>query len=156
MWVFKVIEDQTTGAVDRFKARLVARGDSQQQGVNYDETYAPVAHFTSFRALIAFSAHLDLELEHIDITTAYLYGLIDTEIYMRQPPGCRVKGHETKVCKLNKSIYGLKQAGRIWNSTFHDFLVECGLKRCITDECVYRLNLANGETFIALLYVDDR
>ena len=71
MWVFKVIYDQSTGSVDRFKARLVARGDSQQYGINYDETYAPVARFASFRTLIAFAAHFDLDLEHVDITTAY-------------------------------------------------------------------------------------
>ena len=155
MWVFKILYDQATGEIDRFKARLVARGDTQQYGVNYDETYAPVACFTSFRVLIAIAAHLDLDLEHIDITTAYLYGNVDAEIYMRQPPGCKVKGQESKVCKLNKSIYGLKQAGRIWNSVFHNFLLEFGLIQCISDECVYRLKLDDGKTFIVLLYVDD-
>ena len=74
---------------------------------------------------------------------------------MRQPPGQKVKGSEHKVCKLNKSIYGLKQAGRIWNSVFHNFLIECGLTQCITDECVYRLKLDNGKILIVLLYVDD-
>ena len=94
MWVFKVIYDQSTGSVDRFKARLVARGDSQQREINYDETYAPVARFASFRILIALAAHLDLDLEHIDITTAYLYGKIDKDIDMRQPPGQKVRGSE--------------------------------------------------------------
>jgi hypothetical protein len=92
MWVFAVKYNQTDGSVDRFKARLVARGDSQLPGIDYDETYAPVAGFTSFRMIVALATHLDLILEHFDITTASLYGDIDTEIYRKQPPGCRVKG----------------------------------------------------------------
>ena len=87
MWVFKILYDQKTREIDLFKAKLVGRGYSQQYGVNYDETYAPVACFTSLRVLIEIAAHLDLDLEHIDITTAYLYGNVDAEIYMRQPPG---------------------------------------------------------------------
>ena len=88
--------------MDCFKARLVARGDyAQQYGINYDETYAPVARFASSRTLIALAAHFQFDHEHVDIKTAYLYGRIDKEIYMRQPPGQKVKGSEHKVCKLN-------------------------------------------------------
>jgi hypothetical protein len=117
--VFKILDDQTaTGAVERFKARVVARGDSHQFGVEYGETYAPVARFASFRILVALAAHHDLDLEHVDITTVYLYDNIDTEIYMRLPPGCKVRGLEHKVCKLllHKSIYGFKQAGYLEQS----------------------------------------
>jgi hypothetical protein len=93
---------------------------------------ASVARSTSFRLIIALAARLDLELEHIDITTAYLYGDIDHDIFMRQPPGCVIKGQTGKVCKLLKSLYGLKQAGRIWNEVLNDFLQKQGFK-CITD-----------------------
>ena len=91
----------------------MARGDSQIAGIDYNETYAPVARFSSFRLLIALAAHHDLDLEHMDVNTAFLYGDIDTVMYMKQPPGCQVAGQQNKVCKLRKSIYGLKQAGRI-------------------------------------------
>ena len=80
IWVFAVKYNQTDRSVQRFKPRLVARGDSQLPGIDYDETYAPVADFTSFRMLSAIANQLDLDLQHIDITTAYLYGEIDTEI----------------------------------------------------------------------------
>jgi hypothetical protein len=154
MWVFNV-KYKTDGTVDRLKARLVARGDSQSPGIDFNEAYAPVADFTSFRMLIALATHLDLDVQHIDITTAYLYGHIDTEIYMKQAPGCKVKGQENKICKLQKSIYGLKQAGRIWNSVFHNFLLQCGFKSCRVDHCVYFQQLNNGKFMLLLLYVDD-
>jgi hypothetical protein len=155
MWVFTVKYNQSNGSVERFKARLVARGDSHISGVNYNETYAPVARFKSFRLLIALANFHDFDLEHLDINTAYLYCDVDTEIYMKQPPGCKIKSHENKFCRLQKSVYGLKQAGRIWNSVFHKFLLSCGYKRLISDECVYRLNLNNGKASFLLLYVDD-
>ena len=155
MWVFRVNYNQNDGSVERFKARLVARGDSQKPGADFSETYAPVARFASFRLLMAISAHLDLELEHIDITTAYLYGDIDREIYMRQPPGCKISGQENKVCKLLKSIYGLKQAGRIWNNLFHSFLLSCNFNQCLSDECLYVSPLPNGKRLFVLIYVDD-
>ncbi|XXQ31350.1 Reverse transcriptase Ty1/copia-type domain-containing protein [Plasmodiophora brassicae] len=155
MWVFKVIYDQTDGSVKRFKARLVARGDSQEEGVDYDLTYAPTASFTSFRLLIALAAHYDLELEHADISTAFLNSTADRTIYMRQPPGFATKGQEHKVRKLLKSLYGLKQASRLWHLTFHEFLVECGLSQLHTDHCLYVLKLDNGKLFFVLVYVDD-
>ena len=74
---------------------------------------------------------------------------------MRQPPGCKTLGQENKVCKLRKSIFGLKQAGRIWNSLFHSFLLSCGFNQCLTDEYFYVSPLPNGKLMFALVYVDD-
>jgi hypothetical protein len=157
MWVFKVIYNQSDGSVERFKARLVARSDSLKSGDDFNKTYAPVARFTSFRLLMEISAHHDIELEHVDISTAYLnlYENIDTEIYMRQKPGCKINGHENKVCKLFKINQQLKQAGRIWNSVFHYFLIDSSFTQYITDECLYVANLANNRVMFVLIYVDD-
>ena len=131
-WTFK-IKHNADGSVERYKARLCAKGYSQQQGIDYTETFAPVAKFSSIRALLALAAHYDLEIHQMDIKTAFLNGDLDEDIYMIQPEGFVVKGKESWVCKLNKSLYGLKQASRAWYQKMDQALLNLRFKRLHAD-----------------------
>ena len=142
------------GSVDRYKARLVAQGYLQKKGIDYNETFAPVVKFASLRLLLAYAAYKDLEIHQMDVKTAYLNGDIDAEIYMRQPEGFVVPGKEQLVCRLNKSLYGLKQAGRAWNQKMDSTLIRMRFNRAEADHCVYCLRDDEVEMYIAL-YVDD-
>ncbi|TQE08632.1 hypothetical protein C1H46_005724 [Malus baccata] len=108
-WIFKR-KLRPDGTIDKYKARLVAKGYRQKEGIDYFETYSPVARITSIRLLIAIASVYNLEIHQMNVKTAFLNGEIDEEIYMEQPKGFIVKGQEKKVCKLIKSLYGLKQA----------------------------------------------
>ncbi len=155
-WVFKV-KYNADGTVERFKCRLVAQGFTQRQGIDYDETFAPVAKHASFRSLMAIAAKEDLELKHLDIRTAYLNGLIDKDIYMTQPPGFKSKSKATKdkVCKLKRCIYGLRQSGARWYTTLKSFLNEIGFESTPTDPCLFKRTETDGTTNYILIYVDD-
>jgi hypothetical protein len=142
------------GTIDRYKARLVAKGYSQKEGVDYDETFAPVAKFGAIRTLLSLSAHYDFEVHQMDVRTAFLNGDLDVDIYMRQPDGFVAPGQEELVCKLNKSLYGLKQAGRAWYHKIHHTLPELGFTALHADTCVYILRQSSVLIIIAL-YVDD-
>ena len=115
-WILKVKRDEDGGVV-RFKARLVARGFSQVKGVDYDDVFSPVARYTSVRSLLALTNAPDLEIHQMDVKTAFLNGSLDCEIYMSQPEGFVDPDRPNDVCKLKKSIYGLKQSARCWNTT---------------------------------------
>ena len=106
----------------RFKERLVAKGFTQVQGIDYKETFSPVSRYESIQYILVHAALLDWEIEAMDVKTAFLYGELKDEIYMEQPEGFLVKEQEKKVCKLIKSIYGLKQAGRVWYELMADTL----------------------------------
>src|SRR6267154_5573930 len=116
-WVFKHKAD------GRFHARLVAKGFTQIHGIDYDETFSPVARFESLRLLLALAALEDWEIHQMDVKSVFLNGVLDEEIYMEQPQGFITPGTETKVCRLKKAIYGLKQASRAWNLQFHGVLI---------------------------------
>ena len=112
-WVFKQ-KVGANGSVERYKARLVAQGFSQKFGLDYDETFCPVVRFESVRTVIALAVQNGLKLHQLDVATAFLNGELDEEIFMKQPEGFAVKGQEHLVCRLNRSIYGLKQSPRCW------------------------------------------
>lgn len=149
-WLFKV-KTNADGNIERYKARLVIKGYRQQKGVEYDEVYAPVVRHTSIRYLLSLAVKYKLHIEQIDAVTAFLQGDIDTEIYMTQPP---LYEHGEKVCKLNKSIYGLKQASRQWNLKLSATLKELGFISSSLDTCVYYQINAKHMIYI-ILYVDD-
>uniref|UniRef100_A0A2N9IGQ9 CCHC-type domain-containing protein n=1 Tax=Fagus sylvatica TaxID=28930 RepID=A0A2N9IGQ9_FAGSY len=113
-WVFKKKEAVSEKEGERFKARLVAKGYSQRHGIDYDEVFSPVVRHTSIRAVLALVADQDLELEQLDVKTAFLHGNLEEEIFMEQPEGFKQPGTENLVCRLKKSLYGLKQSPRQW------------------------------------------
>ena len=110
---------------------------------------------TSIRILLSFVAWYDLELEQLDVKTAFLHGELEEEIYMQQPEGFVPKGKEELVCKLKKSLYGLKQAPRQWYKKFDSFMSSHQFIRCDFDHCVYFKALSDGSFIYLLLYVDD-
>uniref|UniRef100_H3H9M9 CCHC-type domain-containing protein n=1 Tax=Phytophthora ramorum TaxID=164328 RepID=H3H9M9_PHYRM len=142
------------GLIERFKARLVAKGFSQKYGIDYDETFAPVAKFTSIRIVLSLAAKYGLKLHQMDVKTAFLNGVLDEDIYMAQPDGYVDEDHPDHVCKLKRSLYGLKQSPRMWNQTIDDFMLKLGFKKCESDHCIYLKRDGQDMIFVAL-YVDD-
>lgn len=152
-WVFD-IKQGYEGIDERYKARLVAVGCSQIPGLDFDQTFAPVVRLSTFRLFLAMAAEGNLEILQIDVKTAFLYGRLKEEIYMRQPEGFAVPGREKEVCRLIKSLYGLKQAPRVWNTELNDAILQYGLIRSEQDQCVYYR--PQGEEWVAVLFfVDD-
>mgnify|MGYP000544772057 FL=1 len=135
-WVYKTKHD-SDGNVSRHKARLVAKGYAQMQGVDYDETYAPVAKMATIRTLLAIGAAKGWFLHHMDVKNAFLHGNLEEEVYMCQPPGFENKKHPEFVCKLKKALYGLKQAPRAWHQTIAEFLINIGFKVSKADTSLY-------------------
>ena len=150
-WVFTVKAD------GRHKARVVAKGFTQEHGIDYEETFSPVTRYESIRYLLAHAALEDWEIEAMDVKTAYLYGELKEEIYIAQPEGFIKSGQEHKVCKLVKSIYGLKQAGRVWYKTISKTLQKkLGFQQLHSDAAVHVLRQQEGDhEIILILYVDD-
>jgi hypothetical protein len=151
-WVFK-IKHGKDGKVDRFKARLVAKGYAQKYGIDYDETFSPVVRFSSIRLLLTFAVQRDMLIHQMDAVTAFLNGKLDEEIYMEQPDGYIKPGQEQLVCKLKRSLYGLKQSPRCWNKAFQEYMGCIGFAQSAADPCVY-IKIANVLTIVAV-YVDD-
>ena len=152
-WVFKTKRD-AQGNIERYKARLVAKGFTQREGIDYTETFSPVSTKDSFRIIMALVAHFDLELHQMDVKTAFLNGDLSETIYMSQPDGFQEKGKEHHVCRLKKSIYGLKQASRQWYLKFDEIVTSLGFKENDADQCIYML-MNVGSFVIMVLYVDD-
>ena len=150
-WVFKR-KTNADGSIERYKARLVAQGFSQKAGEDYDETFCPVVRFESVRSVIAMAAQHDLMLHQMDVTSAFLNGDLQEEIYLSQPKGFEVEDRSL-VCKLNKSLYGLKQAPRCWNTALDSQLKKMGFIQSMSDPCLY--TTSEGELFIIAVYVDD-
>lgn len=150
-WIFK-IKRNPDGTVDKYKARLVAVGYNQRKGIDYNQTFSPVAKMSTIRTLLTIAATEGLALRQFDVSTAFLYGSVKEEIFMRQPQG--YDDGTNRVCKLKRSLYGLKQAPKCWNECIHDFLIESGFIQSEADACVYIRE--RGQTKILLgLYVDD-
>jgi len=142
------------GNVHTFKARLVAKGYTQTQGIDYDETFSPVAKIKSIRILLAIAAFHDYEVWQMDVKTAFLNGKLDEDVYMAQPEGFVDIKYPNRVCKLEKSIYGLKQASRSWNLCFHEKVKEFGFSRSEDESCIY-VKASGSNVVFLVLYVDD-
>lgn len=153
-WVFKVKQD-AQGHLERYKARLCACGYSQREGEDFIEIFAPVVKFPTIRLLLSILVTMGWKSVHLDVDTAFLYGTIDYEIYMELPAGFYHKERKHgKVVRLLKSLYGLKQAARIWNQVLHGVLIQFGFKQTQMDNCCY-IWTRNQETIILSVYVDD-
>jgi hypothetical protein len=152
-WVFvrKKNPDGTDGA---FKARLVAQGFTQIEGVDFFDTFAPVARISSVRIGFALATQFNLEIRQLDIKSAYLNGIMEEEIFMQQPK--MFSNGKNEVCLLKRGLYGTKQAGRIWNKEIDKTLSNSGWKRTIGDNCVYLQGNVKSENFkMLVIYVDD-
>ncbi|KAK1679766.1 hypothetical protein QYE76_040614 [Lolium multiflorum] len=152
-WIFKRKTD-ADGNITVYKARLVAKGFRQIQGVDYDETFSPVAKLKSVRILLAIAAFFDYEIWQMDVKTAFLNGDIEEELYMVQPKGFVDPKNADKVCKLQRSIYGLKQASRSWNRRFDKVIKDFGFIQCHGEACIYKKVSGSSVAFL-ILYVDD-
>jgi hypothetical protein len=135
----------------RRKARLVAQGFSQKFGVNYDEVFAPVAKTTTLRLLLSIAGKRNYAVRQYDVKTAFLNGNLEEEVFMRQPPGIT---NDRRVLRLRKSIYGLKQAAKVWNETLNDILLKNHFIRNEFDKCLYIRETNNNTTYV-LVHVDD-
>ena len=181
-WVY-ALKRNGSGDVYRFKSRLVAKGYSQTQGIDYDEVFAPVVRYDTLRFLMAYSARHDFELKHVDVKTAFLHGQLHEDIYMEVPEipkmvmdelmkraqerniydnnvlrnlhdGMKAK-NENKVLKLNRSIYGLKQAAKEWHDKLKDVLIKSDCEQSTSDSCLFIANSKTESRSFVLVYVDD-
>ncbi len=150
--VFK-IKHGVDGEVERYKARLVARGFTQTFGVDYNETFAHVTKFVSIRCILALATIEDMEIHQMDVKTTFLNGDLEEDIYMEQPEGFTQES-EHLVCKLHKSLYGLKQSPKAWNQKLDVFLKNIEFVRNDADFCVYVTQVGDVKFFI-IVYVDD-
>lgn len=148
-WVFKIKYD-LEGRVERFKARLVARGYRQKYGLDYQETYAPVARMESVRVLLVLAAVRKWTVKQFDVTTAFLNGVLEEDVFIEPPQGISIA--KTQCLKLVKSLYGLKQAPRAWSSKFNEVVTVAGFRSTHSDPCVY-FNQKSG-VYLSV-YVDD-
>ena len=148
-WIFKT-KCTSDGKVERYKARLVAKGYTQKPGEDYDETYSPVVKYSSIRALLAFAVQNGMIVHQMDVVTAFLNGTLDEEIYMEQPPGYIKKGEEHLVCKLKRSLYGLKQSSRCWNTVFKEYMESINFKPCTADPCIFVTGEGADLTIVAV------
>ena len=155
-WVYK-IKLKKDGSIERFKSRFVVCGYSQTKGIDYTHAFAATMRATSFRTLLALAAGKKLKLEHFDVTNAFTQAEIDSEIYVEPP-----KGYETYdehgnpyVLRLNKALYGTKQAARMWQLQLKAHLTKMGFKQSVIDPCLFTKRGKSGNPLIVGVYVDD-
>ena len=153
-WVY-AIKVGPNGEVDRLKARLVAKGYTQIYGLDYCDTFSPVAKITTVRLFLAMAAIRHWPLHQLDVKNAFLHGDLNEEIYMEQPPGFVTQGESSLVCKLRRSLYGLKQSPRAWFGKFSQVVQNFGMKRSEADHSVFYCNTSHGKCVYLVVYVDD-
>lgn len=151
-WVFK-LKRGPTGDIERYKACLVAKGFTQVQGIDYTDTFAPVAKFSTIRILLALAAKYDLEIHQMDVKSAFLNGHLEEEIYLRPPPGFQTS--DDKVWRLYRALYGLKQAPKSWYKRLKDVFESLGFTRSNADHSLF-YKVEKGILLIVAVYVDDK
>lgn len=152
-WVLRV-KTNSEGKVEKYKARVVAKGYSQVEGVDYDQTFSPTVRFESIRQMVALGTSKGMHMHQMDVTTAFLYAPLEEDIYMEQPEGTVEPGNEGKVMRLLKCLYGLKQSPRQWNICIDKVLKSLGFVRLKSDFGIYMKGEGESAVYIAL-YVDD-
>jgi hypothetical protein len=152
-WIFKNKQDEH-GIVARNKARLVAQGFSQVEGIDFGETYAPVARLESISILLAYATHHNFKLQQMDVKSVFLNGPLKEEVYVKQPTGFEDLNFPNHVYKLHKALYGLKQAPHVWYEHLRELLLDRGFEVGQIDPTLFTKSV-NGEIFVCQLYVDD-
>ena len=152
-WVF-AIKYKSDGSIDRYKARLVAKGFTQTYGIDYQETFALVAKLNTVRVLLSIAANLDWQLQQLDIKNAFLNRDLEEEVYIDLPPSFDKERKEGKVCKLKKSLYGLKTVASTWFERFTKAILQQGYKQAQTDHTLF-FRQKDGKIIILIVYVDD-
>jgi hypothetical protein len=152
-WLYK-IKYVADGNIEKHKARFVARGFSQIEGIDYDETFAPVARYTSIKIIKAIAAEMDWKIHQMDVKTTFLNGFIEEEVYIEQPQGFEVLGRNSHACLLKKALYGLKQALRAWYWRIDSYLLQMGFEKTEADPNLCYI-IRGEDTLILILYVDN-
>ncbi|GJW47725.1 putative ribonuclease H-like domain-containing protein [Tanacetum coccineum] len=152
-WVFRNRKDKR-GIVIRNKARLVAQGHRQEEGIDYEEVFAYVARIEAIRLFLAYASFMGFLVYQMDVKSAFLYGTIEEEVYVTQPPGLKDPDHPDKVYKVVKALYGLHQAPRAWYETLANYLLGNGFKRCKIDHTLF-IKKQKGDILLVHVYVDD-
>ncbi|RVW87112.1 Oligopeptide transporter 1 [Vitis vinifera] len=152
-WVYR-FKFNPDGSIERPKSRVVAQGFTQHFGVDYKETFAPVAKMSTVKVLLSVAANHGWSLSQMDVKNAFLHDELEEEVYMKIPPGHPLCGDPSRVCKLNKSIYGLKQSPRAWHAKLSSTLEDLGFTRSSADSSLY-VQTGQTEKLMVLIYVDD-
>ncbi|GJV36352.1 ribonuclease H-like domain-containing protein [Tanacetum coccineum] len=153
MWLFKH-KFNADGSLSRYKARLVANDRSQQQGIDYDETFSPVVKPATIRTVLSLAVIRDWPIHQLDVKNAFLHGQLSETIYMHQPPGFVDSAHPDYVCHLQRSLYGLKQSPRAWFQRFASFIARVSFQHSKTDTSLFVYHMGSDVAYL-LLYVDD-
>jgi hypothetical protein len=152
-WIYK-IKHTTDGRIEKHKAIFVARGFSQVEGIDYEETFSPIARYNSIRMIISLEASMGWRLHKMDVKTTFLNREIEEEVYIEQPDGFMIHEKESHVCGLKKALYGLKQTPRAWYARIDVHMMSSDFNKSVVDSNLY-YKTVNGESLILVLYVDD-
>ncbi|CAL2254340.1 unnamed protein product [Prunus armeniaca] len=153
-WIY-IVKFKADGTIERYKARLVAKGYTQTYGIDYGETFAPVAKINTIRVLLSLAANLNWQLHQFDVKNAFLHSDLEEEVYMDSPPGCKMGLNTSNmVCKLRKSLYGLKQSPRAWFGKFSKSMKDFEYKQSNSDHTLF-LKHKKGKVTTLIVYVDD-
>ncbi|KAI3684714.1 hypothetical protein L6452_33939 [Arctium lappa] len=152
-WVFRNKRDER-GIVIKNKARLVAQGYTQEEGIDYEEVFAPVARIEAIRLFLAYASYMKFKVYQMDVKSAFLYGSIEEEVYVCQPPGFENPSYTDRVYKLKKALYGLYQAPRAWYDTLSSYLLENGFEKGVIDKTLF-IKRKKKDILLVQTYVDD-
>ena len=152
-WIFKV-KLNTDGSLGKLRSRLVARGNEQEEGIEYIETFSPVVRTVTIRTVLHVAVSKKWEIKQLDVQNTFLHGDLQETVYMKQPPGFVDPEKPDHVCKLNKAIYGLKQAPRYWFDKFSSFLISFGLQCRFPDPSLFVYHHGSDVIYL-LIYVDE-
>jgi hypothetical protein len=148
------VKRKADGTIDRYKARLVAKGFKQRYVIDYEDTFSPVVKAATIRLVLSIVVSRNWSLHQLDVQNAFLHGVLEDEVYMKQPPGFHDASHPRYVCKLDKALYGLKQAPRTWYSRLSAKLVQLSFHASEADTSLFMYRRAKVQMHL-LIYVDD-
>ena len=152
-WIYKV-KQATDGSIEKYKARFVSRGFSQIEGIDYEETFAPVTQYSSIRTILALSAQMGWHIHQTDVKTVLFNGIIEEEVYIEQPEGFEIFSIDSHVCRLKIALYGLKQAPHASYTRLDSDFTGLGFTKSEADANLYQI-VVEGNILIIVLYVDD-